>query len=109
MEIVAVVEEWDNWIKVVSEKKEKEGWIKKEFISNDSIDLAFALLAKRKMAEKNREQKIKNLENLLENNPYPNTIFISELREHLDIEKEILRDSLQSRDREDQNRRRGRD
>jgi hypothetical protein len=106
MEIVAVVEEWDNWIKVVNEKKEKIGWIKKEYITNNNIDIAFALLAKRKLEEQNPEQKIKNLEDLLENNPYPNTIFITEIRKRLDIEKEILRDSNMNRDREDQNRRR---
>ncbi|MCP4312787.1 MAG: hypothetical protein GY790_16110 [Bacteroidetes bacterium] len=55
MEIVAVIEEWDNWIKVVNEKKEKAGWIKKEYITNNTIDLAFALLAKRKLTEQNPE------------------------------------------------------
>lgn len=105
MEITAITEEWDNWIKVVGEKKEKEGWIKKEYITNNAIDLAFALLAKRKLEEQNPEQKIKNLEDLLENNPYPNSIFIAELRKRLEIEKELLRDSVENRDWEDQNRR----
>lgn len=105
MEIVAVVEEWDSWIKVVGEKKEKNGWIKKDYISNKKVDLAFALLAKRKLEEQNPEQKIENLENLLENNPYPNSIFITEIRNRLDQEKEILRNSKNDRDREDQNRR----
>ena len=106
MEIVAVIEEWDNWIKVVNEKKEKVGWIKKEFISENTIDLAFALLAKRKLDEEDAEQKIRNLEDLLENNPYPNSIFVSELGKILDLEKETLRESQYNRDREDQNRRR---
>jgi len=106
MEIVAVIEEWDNWIKVVNEKKEKVGWIKKEFISENTIDLAFALLAKRKLDEEDAEQRISNLEDLLENNPYPNSIFVSELRRILDLEKETLRESQYNRDREDQNRRR---
>jgi hypothetical protein len=106
MEIVAVIEEWDNWIKVVNEKKEKVGWIKEEYITNNTIDLAFALLAKRKLDEEDAEQKIRNLEDLLENNPYPNSIFVSDLREILDLEKETLRERQQNRDREDQNRRR---
>ena len=106
MEIVAVTEEWDNWIKVVNEKKEKVGWIKKEFISDNTIDLAFALLAKRKLEEEDTEQKIRNLEELLENNPYPNSIFIPELRKRLDLEKELLRESQYNEDREDQSRRR---
>ena len=106
MEIVAVIEEWDNWIKVVNEKKEKVGWIKKEYITDNTIDLAFALLAKRKLDEEDAEQKIRNLEDLLENNPYPNSIFVSELGKILELEKETLRESQQNRDREDQNRRR---
>jgi hypothetical protein len=106
MEIVAVVEEWDSWIKIVSEKKEKIGWIKTDYISYKEVDLAFALLAKRKLEEQNPEQKIENLENLLENNPYPNSIFITEIRDRLDQEKETLRNSKNDRDREEQDRRR---
>jgi hypothetical protein len=106
MEIVAVTEEWDNWIKVVNEKKEKVGWIKKAYITSNTIDLAFALLAKRKLEEEDAEQKIQNLEDLLENNPYPNSIFVNELREILDQKKETLWEDQNNRDREDQNRRR---
>lgn len=106
MEIVAVIEEWDDWIKVMNEKKEKVGWIKKEFITENTIDLAFALLAKRKLEEEDAEQRIRNLEDLLENNPYPSSIFVSELGKTLDLEKETLRESQYNRDREDQNRRR---
>ena len=105
MEIVAVIEEWDNWIKVVGEKKEKAGWIKKDFITHNTTDLAFALLAKRKLEEQNTEQKIKNIEELLENNPYPQSIFIPVLRKGLDLEREILKDSQDERDRDDDNRR----
>ena len=65
--------------------------------------LAFALLAKRKLVEEDAEQRIRNLEDLLENNPYPNSIFITELGKILDLEKEALRESQYNRDREDQN------
>jgi hypothetical protein len=108
MEIGAVIEEWDNWIKVVNEKKERVGWIKKDFISYNTIDLAFALLAKRKLEEDDPEKRIENLEDLLANNPYPNSIFVPELKERLDTEKDILRESRELRDWEDdrQNRRR---
>jgi hypothetical protein len=100
MDIIAVVEEWDNWIKVVNEKKEHTGWIKKEFITYDSIDLAFALLAKRYQEEEDPEQRIENLEGLLENNPYPQTIFVPEIRNRLDEEMELLRESEYESDRE---------
>lgn len=105
MEIIAVVEEWDDWIKVVNEKKEKTGWIKEESITYNTIDVAFALLVKRTLEEQNPEQLIEKLEELLENNPYPNTIFISELSKRVDQEKELLWESQNDRDREDQDRR----
>jgi len=105
MEIVAVVEEWDTWIKVVGEKSEKVGWIKKEYLTENSTDLGFALLAKRKLEEEDPEQKIKNLEELLDNNPYPASVFISEVKQILDNEKEILRESQQDRFWDDQSRR----
>jgi hypothetical protein len=105
MEIIAVVEEWDDWIKVVNEKKEQTGWIKKEFITYTTIDLAFALLVKRSLEEQDPEQKINKLEDLLENNPYPNTIFIAELMKRVDEEKELLREYQNERDREDQDQR----
>jgi hypothetical protein len=106
MEIIAVVEEWDDWIKVVNEKSEHKGWIKKDVVTYDRIDLAMALLAKRKLNEQDSEQKVKNLEELLENNPYPNSIFISELHEKLEAERDSLRKNNENRFREDQNRRR---
>lgn len=105
MDIVAVVEEWDDWIKVVNEKKEKKGWIKKEHVTYDTIDLAFALLAKRNLEEEDPEQKIRNLEELLDHNPYPQTIFIPEIRQRVDRERELLRESRDNRDRDDRDRR----
>lgn len=105
MDIVAVIEEWDNWIKVVNEKKENTGWIKREFVTYDSIDLAFALLAKRTLEEEDAEQRIENLEELLDNNPYPKTVFVPEIRNRLDQEKELLWESNFDRDRDYQDRR----
>jgi len=113
MDIVAVVEEWDDWIKVVNEKKEKRGWIKRETLSYTTLDLAFALLVKRTLEEEDPEQKVENLEELLENNPYPNTVFIEALKLRLDQEREFLweyrnEQEVEDRDRENQDRRRRR-
>lgn len=109
MEIVAVVEEWDEWVKVVNEKKENVGWVKKEFITYDPIDLAFALLVKRNLESEDPGQRIENLEDLLAENPYPRTTFIPEIRKILDEETELLRESDDGRDREDTDRRNRRD
>ena len=105
MAIVAVVAEWDEWIKIVNEKKESTGWIKKEYLTYNTIDLAFALLVKRHMEEGNPEERIQNLENLLENNPYANTIFTSELSHIIDEETSRLEEEEKERDREDNKKR----
>lgn len=105
MDIVAVLEEWDDWIKVINEKKEDAGWIKRESIAYTTIDLAFSLLVKRNLEEEDPGQKISNLEDLLENNPYPNTIFIGELNKRIDQEKELLWEIQYEQDRENQDHR----
>lgn len=105
MEIVAVMEEWNDWIKIVNEKKEHTGWIKKEFITYKTIDLAFSLLVKRNMETEDTEERIDQLETLLENNPYPNTIFLTELRNTLETERELLRESEQRWERDNDDRR----
>ena len=106
MEIVAVVEEWDDWIKVVNEKSEQTGWIQKDIVTYNTIDIALALLAKRKLEEQDSEQRVKNLEELLEKNPYPNSIFISELRDKLEAERDSLRKNNEDQFWEGQIRRR---
>jgi hypothetical protein len=105
MEIVAVVEEWDDWVKVVNEKKAMQGWIHGEHITYSTIDIAFALLVSRALKEENPEQRIANLESLLEKNPYPNTIFTGELSNRVEEEKELLRKSRNEWVREGQDRR----
>ena len=63
------------------------------------------MLAKRYLEEDAAEQRIENLEELLESNPYPNTIFVPEIRNRLDQERELLWESEYDRDRENRNRR----
>lgn len=104
MEIVAVVEEWDKWIKVINEKKEQTGWIKKEFVSYTTVDIAFGLLVRRSLEEEDPEQRIENLRDLLNNNPYPKTIFITELKNRLDQERELLRENEDFWERDDRDR-----
>jgi len=105
MDIVAVVEEWDDWVKVVNEKKAHVGWVKKNVVSYDPIDLAFALVAKRRLEEGDPEERIKKLEELLANNPYPNTSFLPEVRKRLEEERELLRASHEDNDRDRRDRR----
>lgn len=65
-----------------------------------------ALLAKRKLEEQDSEERVKNLEELLESNPYPNSIFISELRNKLEAERDSLKKNNEDQFWEGQIRRR---
>lgn len=103
MDIVAVTDEWDDWMRIVNEKKEHSGWIKKDHITTNPVDLAFALLAKRKLEEADQSLKVESIEQLIDDNPYPNSMFISYVQELLTRARE------EYRQQEEEHRRRERD
>lgn len=76
MDIIAITEETDNWAKVTGEKKRMEGWIKMSYISYNKEDIAFALLAKRELDVKDEKPLPEKIHTILDNNPYPNSIFV---------------------------------
>jgi ribosome biogenesis protein Tsr3 len=81
MDIIAITEETDNWAKVTGEKKRMEGWIKMSYISYNKEDIAFALLAKRELDVKDEKPLPEKIQTILDNNPYPNSIFVEVLRQ----------------------------
>jgi ribosome biogenesis protein Tsr3 len=81
MDIIAVTEETDNWAKVTGEKKRMEGWIKMSYISYNKEDIAFALLAKRELNVNDEKPLPEKIQGILDDNPYPNSIFVEVLRE----------------------------
>lgn len=102
MDIVAVVEEKDGWVNFVSEKKNESGWIMDEEINYNNEEIAFSLMAKRILTEKDSKSLLDKIDSVLNNNPYQNSVFIPMLKEirEQEIEKkqveEILRQNLQS-------------
>jgi len=95
-----------------------EGFSAKPFATLDHIDFHVALipLLKKQVKvnnivlrgvqlslEKNSTGK-GNWEDLLENNPYPNTVFIEALKERLDQERELLWEYRNEQEREDRDR-----
>jgi len=79
MDIIAITEKNDDWFKVTGEKKKLEGWIKMSYISLNEEDIAFALIARRKLAVKDDKPLPEKIQNILDNNPYPNSIFVETL------------------------------
>lgn len=98
MEIVAVKEEWDEWMNVVNEKKRLKGWIKKDNLTYNTTDIAFALLAKRKLEGTDQDDQISVLNELLESNPYPNSIFVSHIQ---DLIEKFRREERDNNERDD--------
>src|SRR4030043_901888 len=100
MEIVAIVEESDNWINFYSEKKKQNGWIMAEALSYNPEDIAFSLFAKRILNAETNRSLAEKIDTILKNNLYPNSVFVSLLEEIGEKEKqrmqieEIMKQSL---------------
>jgi len=87
MDILAITEETDDWLKVTGEKKKLKGWIKKSYVSLNEEDIAFALIAKRVLAAKDDKSLLDKIQNILDNNPYPTSIFVETLNKISQEEK----------------------
>jgi hypothetical protein len=87
MDILAITEETDDWLKVTGEKKKPTGWIKKSYVSLNEEDIAFALIAKRVLDSKDDKSLLDKIENILDNNPYPTSIFVEILNKIAQEEK----------------------
>ncbi|UCH15223.1 MAG: hypothetical protein JSV22_04450, partial [Bacteroidales bacterium] len=87
MDILAVTEESDDWLKVTGEKKKLKGWIKKSFVSLNEEDIAFALIAKRELDSRDDKSLLDKIQNILENNPYPGSMFVETLNKIAQEEK----------------------
>lgn len=81
MDIVAITEENDDWLKVTGEKKKLNGWIKKSYVSLNEEDIAFSLIAKRELAASDDKPLLDKIQDILNNNPYPASIFVETLNE----------------------------
>lgn len=87
MDILAITEESDDWLKVTGEKKKLKGWIKKSFVSMNEEDIAFALIAKRELYSKDDKPLLDKIQNILDNNPYPGSMFVETLNKIAQEEK----------------------
>ncbi len=91
MDIVAITDEIDNWVKYISEKKNNEGWIQKDKISYVKEDIAFSLIAGRKLKKNSNELLLEKIEYILANNPYPNSYFVPVLKDIARQEREKMK------------------
>jgi hypothetical protein len=90
MEIIAVTENPDDWIRFYSARKSQHGWIQAEAISDDKADIAFSLYAGRILDEKSSKNLPDKIDSILDYNMYPNSVFVSQLKEIREKEKERM-------------------
>jgi hypothetical protein len=86
MDILAIEETKDNWIKVVGENKKIKGWIKQGVVTENKEDVAVAILASKQLM-KNGEIVLEKIEEFLENLPYKNSFFVGYIRSQVVVEE----------------------
>ncbi len=88
MQYVVVLEEQEEWVKIKGVKKEigwyREGWIKKDHLTADEIDVTVAVLAYRAMSKKEDAKKLEALNEILENTDLSSSQFFSNVRSLVD-------------------------
>lgn len=96
MDVVAVDDKSDDWIKVTGERGRYEGWIKNVKVSLNKEDIALAVLSSRAFKTGEDKPLHEVVDEILENNPYPNSIFVATLRDiaREDLEKNNLENAI---------------
>ena len=75
MNIVAVEEEKDDWIRVTGEVRTKTGWIQSEAIRKDKEDVVTAVLLRKALKGKGNNLPREEMEAIIEKLPYPDSFF----------------------------------
>lgn len=86
MEFFAITNKIDDWVEVTGEQKKKVGWIKKDAITTNKEDIAMAILITKKLAVNDDLSSEEKLKTLLNEAPYPKSIFIENIRQKLSAE-----------------------
>lgn len=84
MQFVVVTEEQDDWAKIKGKRRTdgwfKEGWVKKDRLTNNEIDITVAILAERAMSKGDKEKKLEALNDILENPDLSSSAFSGDVR-----------------------------
>jgi acid phosphatase family membrane protein YuiD len=81
MTIVAVISQKDAWYQVVGESKKALGWVRKDSVTLEKEDVTVAILATKKLREKDGLDQVKKIEAIVQTTPNPNSFFIQKLKE----------------------------
>jgi hypothetical protein len=89
MDIVAITDSKDDWIKVIGERRgqkgwiNKKGWIKKENVTKDKKDITVAILANKELKKEDNIPYLGKIKSIIKTSPYPESYFIQKLNQHL--------------------------
>jgi hypothetical protein len=76
MDIIAVLAEQDEWLKVVNDDKSREFWIKPGHISKAEVDIAVANQAMAAMAAESDQDRFEKLKAVADEDAFTDSIFI---------------------------------
>lgn len=79
MNIVAVEEENDNWIRVTGEGRSKSGWIQKDSIRKDKEDVVTAVLLRKALRGKGENIPREEMEAIVSKLPYQDSYFVNQV------------------------------
>ena len=77
MNIVAVEEEKDDWIRVIGEGRSKTGWIQSSSIRKDKEDVVTAVLLRKAMRGKGKDIPREEMEAIVSQLPYEDSYFVN--------------------------------
>ncbi len=80
MDMVAVVNENEEWVEVIGKKRRTIGWIRKGVVTRKKEDVANAVYARAKLRQDDALYSQKRLNDIIFNAPYPESYFVHELR-----------------------------
>ncbi len=87
LDIVAVVSVDGGWAEIKGQRNGtnfvSEGWIKKDVLSTDNVDIAMAKFIRKASSMKDEDKKIESLTELLENSDFQSSKFVSVAQEIL--------------------------
>ncbi len=88
LQYVVVLEEKDDWARVKGVDKSvnwfRSGWVKKDKLTDDKIDVTVAILFARALGKKDTEKKVIALQEIVENSDLSSSMFISNVKSKIE-------------------------
>ena len=81
MEMIAITQEKDEWVRVVGRHRNKKGWIRNDAVTVDKTDVTVAILATKILDKENNRSMNQKIQDIIAKSPYPDSFFVQKLKE----------------------------